>query len=227
MTPDEKRELAQLMMDTVPTVARMLDMRMRGVRPRHRLHPPHITLLKRLKDGPLVQGDLADVLMVGGSTLSATLDALERRGWVKRTRLESDRRMVQIELTTEGAAVLADIQNYAYQGLRDMIESLSEDEARQALAGLRVLRAVIERAQQAEAERNMDDPRQFDMPMPAGFGPEFFQGMPTDEIPMMRPLPPDFVPPVPPVPPIPPMPPMPPFGRRREKRKNDDKPDIV
>jgi DNA-binding MarR family transcriptional regulator len=220
MNAAEKRELAQLMVDTLPTMGRLLEKRMRRVRPRHQLQSPHITLLKQLKDGSQIQSELADVLMVGGSTLSATLDALERRGWVTRTRMESDRRMVQIALTPEGASVVEDIENYAYDGLRDIVDGLSDEEAYQALAGLRVLRGIIARGPQSEREFRKAR-RHFEDAMEERFGPDFLADIVQDVWPKGVPFPPGFEPPIPPDPPAPPRPPGP-FGPHRGKRKFDD-----
>jgi DNA-binding MarR family transcriptional regulator len=53
----------------------------------------------------LTPSEIADRVIVASATMTATLDALERRGWVRRIPNPADRRSVLVEITAEGRAV--------------------------------------------------------------------------------------------------------------------------
>lgn len=55
--------------------------------------------------GPLTPSEIADRVLVASATMTSTLDALERRGWIRRLPNPADRRSVLIEITAEGRAV--------------------------------------------------------------------------------------------------------------------------
>ena len=53
----------------------------------------------------LTPSEIAERVLVASATMTATLDALERRGWVRRVANPADRRSVFVEITSEGRAV--------------------------------------------------------------------------------------------------------------------------
>lgn len=54
---------------------------------------------------PLTPTDIAERVLVASATMTATLDALERRGWVRRLPNPEDRRSTLVEITPEGRTV--------------------------------------------------------------------------------------------------------------------------
>src|ERR1051326_6872467 len=67
---------------------------------------PQLWALKTLeREGPMAMGQLASALVVHQSSASILLDRLEKRGWVRRPRGGSDRRIVRVALTARGAAL--------------------------------------------------------------------------------------------------------------------------
>jgi MarR family 2-MHQ and catechol resistance regulon transcriptional repressor len=52
--------------------------------------------------GPMCQRELGEKLLRSGGNVTLVVDNLERQGWVKRERLEDDRRKVLVRLTPEG-----------------------------------------------------------------------------------------------------------------------------
>ncbi|MCP4201117.1 MAG: MarR family transcriptional regulator [bacterium] len=64
-----------------------------------------LVLLEIEEGGRLTMGQLAANLRLDNSTLSRTVDGLVAKGLLGRERGDSDRRVVWIELTPEGAAV--------------------------------------------------------------------------------------------------------------------------
>lgn len=54
---------------------------------------------------PLTPSEISERTLTSSATMTATIDALERRGWVRRVSNPDDRRSVLVELTDEGQAV--------------------------------------------------------------------------------------------------------------------------
>lgn len=62
----------------------------------------YVALITLYIHGELSERDLATILSIDPTTVSRMVYALEKKGWVKGTRDEVDRRKVMIALTTEG-----------------------------------------------------------------------------------------------------------------------------
>ena len=62
-----------------------------------------------LHRGPLFQGDLAGKLLRSCGSITAVVAGLEKRGLVKRERLEEDSRYVRVALTKEGRKLISGI----------------------------------------------------------------------------------------------------------------------
>jgi MarR family transcriptional regulator, 2-MHQ and catechol-resistance regulon repressor len=52
--------------------------------------------------GPMCQRELGEKLLRSGGNVTLVIDNLERQGWVKRERLEGDRRKLLVRLTPDG-----------------------------------------------------------------------------------------------------------------------------
>lgn len=59
--------------------------------------------------GPMCQHVLGQKLLRSGGNVTLVVDNLEKRGWVHRERLESDRRMIMIHLTPSGRDLIASV----------------------------------------------------------------------------------------------------------------------
>ncbi len=97
---------------------------------------------------PLTPSEIADRVLVASATMTATLDVLERRGWVRRLPNPADRRSVLVEITAEGRA----ITDLALPGIRvvekAMMQDLTADERAQLVNLLdKVLRRSAELAE--------------------------------------------------------------------------------
>ena len=77
---------------------------------------------------PLTPSQVSDRVLVASATMTATLDLLERRGWIRRVPNPADRRSVLIEITPEGRdtadQVLAGIRTIE----RSILSALARDE---------------------------------------------------------------------------------------------------
>ncbi len=126
------------MLGIVPLITRAISAEVR-----HRTHPSHFHLLAMLSHRTRNLSELAELHGVSLPSMSSTIRTLEERGWVRRVPSEQDRRVVMIELTSGGRAVLAEIQRRSEDRLAGVLEGLSPEELETVLAGLELLEAAF------------------------------------------------------------------------------------
>ena len=108
----------------------------------------HLHVLTVLEaDGPLPMSKLADALDVSVASTTGIVDRMEQRGLVRRTHSREDRRVVLVEKTEAGDDVFRAIAESRRAGLAHILGTLTDDELRGYLVGVRAIR----RARQAAA----------------------------------------------------------------------------
>lgn len=137
------RIAARQVVEVIPLVMRTLALEMRstGYLPA----PVHCPLMVILTEGPHNLSELAEIQAVSLPTMSNSISALVERGWVTRVRAPYDRRMVLVELTPAGRAVLQDVKRSVEGRVGRLLASLSPAECDQLLTGLQVLRGCFAR----------------------------------------------------------------------------------
>ena len=99
---------------------------------RHNLHPMHFGMLSILEaEGPISQRSLSERTGVDASTMVQRMDALEQQGLIERERNAEDRRSYQLEVTSRGREVLAELRQEAGAHMNRLFGTLSEDERRE------------------------------------------------------------------------------------------------
>ncbi len=88
--------------------------------------------------GPIETRDIARSQGVARATVTSTVDTLERKGLVKRRSHPSDRRLVTVELTPQGASTIEAVYPEFNQVEAAIVEDLSEGEQEQLSDLLRV-----------------------------------------------------------------------------------------
>ncbi|MFC1575833.1 MarR family winged helix-turn-helix transcriptional regulator [Gemmatimonadota bacterium] len=73
-------------------------------------------------------GDVADFLAVSNAAASKAVDRLVKRQLVRRAESTSDRRAVELSLTTEGRTLLAQYEAATNQVLKDVFGNLPQDQ---------------------------------------------------------------------------------------------------
>ncbi len=101
--------------------------------------PVHFHVLNHLETRPYALNELAEQMSVSSASLSRTITVLEDREWVTRNRSMEDRRVVQIEITPQGHAVLTDIERRSEDFLTETLSNLSQEELEKLMAGLDIL----------------------------------------------------------------------------------------
>ena len=90
------------------------------------------------------QSELADELGITGATLTHHLNALERKGLVRRWREDSNRRVQRVELTEAGVELFDRLRTVAVRHDKLLRSQLSDDEVEQLGALLERLEAGIQ-----------------------------------------------------------------------------------
>ena len=88
-------------------------------------------------DRPLTPSEIGERMLIPSATITSTLDALERRGWVRRLPNPDDRRSLLIEITDDGRAAADQMLPGIRQLERRAMSALDEGERRQLLDYLR------------------------------------------------------------------------------------------
>ncbi len=141
VSPAERLVAAWQILEVIPLVMRTVSSELR--RSEHVLATPHFRLLWMLSHRPFTLSELADHQSVSLPTMSNSISILEERGWVRRSRLDGDRRKVLIELSSAGDVVLDEVRQHAEARVSELLSSLDEAELHTLLAGLSVLRVAF------------------------------------------------------------------------------------
>src|SRR4029079_5262875 len=80
------------------------------------------------RNGVMTMGRLAYLLGVSLSNASGLIDRLEERGFVERTRVPEDRRIVMVRVTDAGARLIEENDALSDELMRDVLSRLSPEE---------------------------------------------------------------------------------------------------
>jgi DNA-binding MarR family transcriptional regulator len=139
---------ARRITEIIPLVMRTLALEIRstGYLPA----PVHCGLLVALSKHPHNLTELAETHAVSLPTMSSTISTLEERGWVTRTRTADDRRVVLVELTAEGEAILEDLTSSVADRVSELLAGLSPAQCEQIVESLELLRVCFARTPSCE-----------------------------------------------------------------------------
>ena len=101
-------------------------------------------ILQEIADAPgLRVGELAERMAIHQTTTSNLLDALEKRGYLKKSRADTDQRVVNLLLTPSGAKVLRKAPSPARGLLPEALSKVDPAKRAKLDAGLQALLDVI------------------------------------------------------------------------------------
>lgn len=101
-------------------------------------------LIVLLENGPLPISKIANKIMVNSSTATGIIDRLEKKGFVKRLRISSDRRVIIIDLTKSGKAIAEKAPPPVQQKLVDGLSELEEKDLEQIIDVFVKLTSVLD-----------------------------------------------------------------------------------
>lgn len=96
---------------------------------------------------PLSQGELAKRLNLEKSTVSRLVSILEKRGWIKRDRNPTDRRIVEIALTDAGKQMSQTLEIARQAKFSQLISAIPEDQQANVTDALNILVEAIRESQ--------------------------------------------------------------------------------
>lgn len=105
-------------------------------------------VLSTLSLGPRRVTELAELEGLAQPTMTLLIRRLERRGWVARTGVPQDGRVVLVQITEQGSAALERFRAQFLEALRGDIESLGEEELEELVAATRALGSFVDLLQQ-------------------------------------------------------------------------------
>jgi DNA-binding MarR family transcriptional regulator len=93
--------------------------------------------------GDLTMTRLAELLDVSLSNATGLIDRMEERGLIERVRVASDRRVVMVRASAEGARIRDEIEALKQDRLRSILGRLSESKLGRIRAAIRDLRVAV------------------------------------------------------------------------------------
>lgn len=89
--------------------------------------------------------EVSNKLGITAGTLSASLNNLERKGYVERVRSEEDRRVVKLGLTKKGRLLYRLHNKFHRDMVKDTIKEMNEEEVEVLMRGLQNLHNFLEK----------------------------------------------------------------------------------
>jgi DNA-binding MarR family transcriptional regulator len=117
---------------------------------------PQFRVLSHLNRGSRCLSDLAARQHVSLATMSKIVTGLVDRGYVERTSEGNDRRYITLRLTRKGQRFFDKTNAHTHQRIVARVKSLSNEERRRIVEGLRVLESVFaEKGHDRRDERSL------------------------------------------------------------------------
>ena len=122
--------------------------------------------------GPLAMSKLASLLDVSLPNLTGIVDRMEEHGLIERDRDDADRRVVRVQSTPKGQAVVQEMEDARTRHMREILCALSSRDRRACLLAFKAMRDAAERI--AATDPSTDHPpmvqrtRRRHRAMPAG-----------------------------------------------------------
>lgn len=107
---------------------------------RHDLGPRGTWILMMISSGSLHPLDIANILEIGRSLVTAELTRLEKAGLIMSRKSQDDQRRVELDLTPSGSAICAGLRDAMHQMLRERWAHYDPDQIRLCTRMLREFR---------------------------------------------------------------------------------------
>jgi DNA-binding MarR family transcriptional regulator len=106
----------------------------------HKITVPQLICLHEIYEhGPISFGALTKIVYLNNSTITGIIDRLEKREFVKRTRISIDRRQVHVEMTEQGIKFINQAPKPIKDQFVDRVISLDEEKIALILWSLEML----------------------------------------------------------------------------------------
>ena len=133
---------AKQILDVIPRTMRIIRTELRALA-KSELTVPQFRILAHLTEGPLNNGQLADIQGVSVAAMSRMVDGLVRRELLTRTVGANDRRQTLLALTPSGRETMDRITKAVQKSLAERISKLSTKPKKDLASGLDALEEVF------------------------------------------------------------------------------------
>lgn len=155
--------LEDLIVAAIRRLMRAVDLHSRKLVDEYGLTGPQLaTLQEAVKSGPIAASSLARAVHLSSATMTGILTRLEKRGFVERTRGESDRRTVIVRVTELGQRVLDRAPSLLQDRFREGLSRLATWEQMMMLANLQRIASMMDAEGLDAAPHLVSDARAFE-----------------------------------------------------------------
>lgn len=118
-------------------------------RPVHRdLSMPQLYILVTLQElGPMSVSALAHLLRISTPSASSIVDRMAEHGFVERTRVAVDRRVVHVQISPQGRATVDELAGMKRDNMQRLLAAMTDDELYEVSRGMAALKRALARAQ--------------------------------------------------------------------------------
>lgn len=121
------------------------DLHTKELNRKYQVSSPQLNCLMALYEhGPLPPSQIARYIVLKSSTVTGIIDRLEQKGFVKRVRRSSDRRVITVELTEAGTILAEKAPPPLHQKIIEGLARLSQEEVKKIVDGLSMLTCMLD-----------------------------------------------------------------------------------
>jgi DNA-binding MarR family transcriptional regulator len=107
---------------------------------------PQLHVLMMLQErGRMMVSELAGLLHISMPSTSSIVDRVEENGLVERTRDAADRRVVYVEITDRGRALVEEMMGLKQESMQRLFDAMTDDELQDVVRGVKAVHAVLRR----------------------------------------------------------------------------------
>lgn len=103
----------------------------------------NILIVLKLEKRRLTQVEIGERLISSRANITLILDKMEAKGFVKRERIENDRRVLMVDLTAKGRKLVDAVENQYVAEVERLMACLTESECKEMSRLLVKLRTVL------------------------------------------------------------------------------------
>jgi len=132
--------LSLQIMKLLRQIAREMDKHSKHIFESYNITVPQLICMREIYEhGPISLGALTKIVSLNNSTVTGIIDRLEKRNFVKRTRISKDRRQIHVEITDEGTQFIQQAPMPFQQRFMEKLNGLDEQTIRDILWALETL----------------------------------------------------------------------------------------
>jgi DNA-binding MarR family transcriptional regulator len=110
----------------------------------HGLLPPHYEIMRMLHESGQVHiSSIADGLFIPRPQMTYLIDRLVDMGMVERNTDPSDRRMLDVQLSSKGKLIIEEHRKHVRNALKESMADIPDDELKEVSASLQKIREVF------------------------------------------------------------------------------------